>query len=418
MAKSVLDQPVEVLAPRAPDAPNLYGPTLQEVKEADGIVAKVMGLMDWYNHSRVGRGMRRYTLKRGNLLAGGVSYTSLFSIAAALTVGWTVFMYFLGGNDELREAVLHALESAMPGLIDTGDGTGMIDPDSLIQTNVWSVTGIVGLVVLVFSASKTMDALKMSLWSMFGIVRLPNSAVAIKIRDLFGFAVLGIGVLATAALGIMMNTVGSWFIDLLNIEGAAGRILLNMATLLAAFVVDTLLVIALVRVTAGVRVPSRDLWIGAAVAGVGSAILRYLGTSAVGSVADNPLLAASAALATLMLWVNLIVRLLLMVAAWMANPFYAEFPQDQKYVHGDSTPNYVTMTEPDTLDWPHNPLTGDIAFDPREDPESYETVLEDEVWHSPRAKWLRVRIASAEAKAQKHRDELLAMGQRQQVGEE
>ncbi|MDK8351854.1 YhjD/YihY/BrkB family envelope integrity protein, partial [Gleimia europaea] len=289
---------------------------------------------------------------------------------------------------------------------------------SLIQTNVWSVTGIVGLVVLVFSASKTMDALKMSLWSMFGIVRLPNSAVAIKIRDLFGFAVLGIGVLATAALGIMMNTVGSWFIDLLNIEGAAGRILLNMATLLAAFVVDTLLVIALVRVTAGVRVPSRDLWIGAAVAGVGSAVLRYLGTSAVGSVADNPLLAASAALATLMLWVNLIVRLLLMVAAWMANPFYAEFPQDQKYVHGDSTPNYVTMTEPDTLDWPHNPLTGDIAFDPREDPESYETVLEDEVWHSPRAKWLRVRIASAEAKAQKHRDELLAMGQRQQVGEE
>ncbi|MDU6757546.1 MAG: YihY/virulence factor BrkB family protein [Actinomyces sp.] len=405
------------MAPRAPDAPNLYGPTLQEVKEADGIVAKVMGLMDWYNHSRVGRGMRRYTLKRGNLLAGGVSYTSLFSIAAALTVGWTVFMYFLGGNDELREAVLHALESAMPGLIDTGDGTGMIDPDSLIQTNVWSVTGIVGLVVLVFSASKTMDALKMSLWSMFGIVRLPNSAVAIKIRDLFGFAVLGIGVLATAALGIMMNTVGSWFIDLLNIEGAAGRILLNMATLLAAFVVDTLLVIALVRVTAGVRVPSRDLWIGAAVAGVGSAILRYLGTSAVGSVADNPLLAASAALATLMLWVNLIVRLLLMVAAWMANPFYAEFPQDQKYIHGDSTPNYVTMTEPDTLDWPHNPLTGDIAFDPREDPESYETVLEDEVWHSPRAKWLRVRIASAEAKAQNHRDELLAMGQRQQVGE-
>ena len=376
-----------------------------------------MGLMDWYNHSRVGRGMRRYTLKRGNLLAGGVSYTSLFSIAAALTVGWTVFMYFLGGNDELREAVLHALESAMPGLIDTGDGTGMIDPDSLIQTNVWSVTGIVGLVVLVFSASKTMDALKMSLWSMFGIVRLPNSAVAIKIRDLFGFAVLGIGVLATAALGIMMNTVGSWFIDLLNIEGAAGRIVLNMATLLAAFVVDTLLVIALVRVTAGVRVPSRDLWIGAAVAGVGSAILRYLGTSAVGSVADNPLLAASAALATLMLWVNLIVRLLLMVAAWMANPFYAEFPQDQKYVHGDSTPNYVTMTEPDTLDWPHNPLTGDIAFDPREDPESYETVLEDEVWHSPRAKWLRVRIESAEAKAQKYRDELLAMGQRQQVGE-
>ena len=293
----------------------------------------------------------------------------------------------------------------------------MIDPDSLIQTNIWSLTGIVGLLVLVFSASKTMDALKMSLWSMFGIVRLPSSAIAIKIRDLFGFAILGIGVVATAALGILMNTVGSWFIEALSIEGGAGRALLNLATLLAAFIVDTLLVVALVRVTAGVRVPSRDLWIGAGVAGVGSAILRYLGTSAVGSVADNPLLAASAALVTLMLWVNLIVRILLMVAAWMANPFYAEFPQDPNYVHGDGTPNYVTMTEPDTLDWPHNPLTGDIAFDPRENPESYETVLIDEVWHSPRAKWLRARIESSETKTQKYRDELLAMGRRQQVGE-
>lgn len=403
--------------PRAADAPNLFGPTFEEALAAQGVVAKGMQLFDWYNHTRVGRGMRRYTLKRGNLLAGGVSYTALFSIAAALTVGWTLFMYFLGGNEELRVAVLDAIELAMPGLVDTGDGTGMVDPDSLIQTNVWSVTGIVGLIVLLFSASKTMDALKMSLWSMFGIVRLPNSFVTIRIRDFVGFILMAIGVLLTATLSIMLNTVGEWFIDLLNIQGAVGRFFLNFGSILIALLVDTLIVAALIRIIAGVRAPSRDLWKGALVAGVGSAVLRYVGTTAVGSVADNPILAASTALVTLMLWINLLVRVLLMVSAWMANPAYAEIPADAGYVHGDETPNYVTLSEPQTLDWPHHTMTGDISYDPREDPDSVETVLTDEVWNSDRGKWLRKRIERADRKAQKYRDELWEMGEERKVSD-
>lgn len=409
--------PNPVPTPRAPDAPNFFGPSFKEALAAEGLVAKGMQLFDWYNHSRVGRGMRRYSFKRGNLLAGGVSYTALFSIAAALTVGWTLFMAFLGNNDELRQAVLSAIDSAMPGLVDTGDGTGMVDPDNLIRTNVWSVTGIVGLLVLLFSASKTMDALKMSLWSMFGIVRLPNNFVVIKIRDFLGFILIAAGVLATAALGILTNTVGNWFLDLIGIEGAAGRTLLNLGSILAAFVVDTVLFALLVRFIAGVRTPKRDLWIGAAVGGVGSAILRYVGTTAVGSVTGNPLLAASAALVTLMLWINLIVRILLMVAAWMANPPYADIPIDAAYVHGDSTPNYVTMSEPDTLDWPHHTMTGDIGFDPRFDPESEEIIISDEVWNSDRGKWLRKRINSAEETADKYRRQLWAMGEQRKIGD-
>ena len=47
-------------------------------------------------------------------------------------MGWTV--YFLPGNNaELRQAVLEAIDSAMPGLVDTGDGSGIVNPDTLIQ---------------------------------------------------------------------------------------------------------------------------------------------------------------------------------------------------------------------------------------------------------------------------------------------
>jgi membrane protein len=410
--------PNPVPTPRAPDAPNFFGPSFQEAIEAEGIGAKGAQIFDWYNHTRVGRGMRRYSFKRGNLLAGGVSYTALFSIAAALAVGWTVFIFFLGNNAELRQAVLEAIDSAMPGLVDTGDGSGIVNPDTLIQANFWSLTGIIGFLVLLYSASKMMDALKMSLWSMFGIVRLPNNFVVIKIRDFLGFILIALGVLATAGLGVLTNTVGAWFQQTLGIEGFGAKLMLSLSTLLLAFLVDAVLFAMLIRLIAGVRTPRKDLWLGTAIAGVGSAILRYLGTTAVGSVGDNPILAASAALVTLMLWINLVVRLLLMVAAWMANPPYADIPKDSDYIHGRSTPNYVTMSEPDTLDWPHHTMTGDITFDPRFDPDSEEIIISDEVWNSERGKRLRKRIETAENTADKYRRQLWAMGEKRKVGED
>lgn len=419
MPASTIDTrpPSSTPTPRAADAPNFFGPTFKEAIGADGLVTKVMQLLEWYNHSRVGRGMRRYTLKRGNLLAGGVSYTALFSITAALAIGWTIFMALLGGNQELRESVIEAINSAMPGLVDSGDGSGMLNPDDLVQDSVWSVTGIVGLVVLLFSASKMMNALKMSLWSMFGIVRLPDNPVVIKVRDFLGFLLIAIGVLATAVLGVLTNTVGSWFLEVLNIEGSMGKFFLNFGSLAAAFIVDAALFAILIRFIAGVRAPWRDLLIGAAYAGVGSAILRYVGTAAVGSVTDNPLLAASAAIVTLMLWINLIVRILLMTAAWMSNPPYAEIPKDPDYVHGKSTPNYVTMTDPETLDWPHHTITGDIGYDPRFDPESVEIILSDKVWNSERGRWLRNKIDKTELTADKYRRQLWEMGEKRKIGD-
>src|SRR5690625_1137400 len=70
-------------------------------------------------HSRVGRGLARYGKARGGLLAGGITYSALFSVFAALTVGYTVFMTVLGGNTELRQTVLDSVDDTLPGVIDT-----------------------------------------------------------------------------------------------------------------------------------------------------------------------------------------------------------------------------------------------------------------------------------------------------------
>ena len=53
--------------------------------------------------------------------------------------------------------------------------------------------------------------------------------------------------------------------------------------------------------------------------------MRLLGTTVVaGSVNKNPLFASVAVIVTLLVWINLIARIVLLAAAWTADPPYVD----------------------------------------------------------------------------------------------
>ena len=64
------------------------------------------------------------------MLTGGIAYAALFSVFAALTIGYTIFMAVLGSNDELRQRCWTRSTSRCPGSW-TPATARMIDPDSL-----------------------------------------------------------------------------------------------------------------------------------------------------------------------------------------------------------------------------------------------------------------------------------------------
>ncbi|MDK6763409.1 YhjD/YihY/BrkB family envelope integrity protein, partial [Escherichia coli] len=102
----------------------------------------------------------------------------------------------------------------------------------------------------------------------------------------------------------------------------------KIAVFLLAATVDALVIMFIIRFTSGIRVPRRDFITGAALGAFLLSIIRVVGTSAVSSVSGNPLLAPFAAIATLLLWLNLASRIVLMVSAYMANPPRAYVAQD------------------------------------------------------------------------------------------
>ena len=68
-------------------------------------------------------------------------------------------------------------------------------------------------------------------------------------------------------------------------------------------------------------------------------------------------------LVTLLLWVNLVARLALYIAAWIANPpspVVENVKADD--LHVKETPNYVTLSAPHTLTWDFDQRTGAVLF--------------------------------------------------------
>ncbi|MDM7830823.1 YihY/virulence factor BrkB family protein [Cellulomonas edaphi] len=289
-----------------------------------GVVARVKALLAWWQESRPGRANARFMEAGGGVMTGGIAYAALFSVFAGLTIGYTVFMAVLGGNDELRQKVLDSLNDNLPGLIDT-EGTGKgFDPETTFQlSGGLTVAGIVAVVVLVLSALSATAALRTGVRAMFAEQSKVNMLEG-KLRQLGGLAGIAFAVLLSAILTTTVGAAAQWVLGALGWDDAGG-VTLRVVGVVVAFAVDAAMFLLLVTLLAGEDPPRRDLLLGAVIAATGIGVVRFLGTSVVaGSVNKNPLFASATVIVTLLVWVNLIARIVLLAAAWVADPPQAE----------------------------------------------------------------------------------------------
>jgi len=106
--------------------------------------ARCRSLLAWWKQTRPARTLQRGSETNANLLAGGITYTALFSLFAALALMWTGFSWLLRSYPGVQDTVLRAIDEALPGLIDLGEG-GVLRPDQLILPNVVSWAGLVAV---------------------------------------------------------------------------------------------------------------------------------------------------------------------------------------------------------------------------------------------------------------------------------
>lgn len=298
-------------------------------QDRPSLVDRVKALVTWWKSSRPGRAFAWYNAQHGPLLCGGMAYAALFSLFAALAIGWTVFMAVLGSRTELQDAVLEQIDTWLPGLVGT-DGTAVLSPDDLVLDNPVTVTSVVASGVLVVSAVAFMAALRTSVQAMFDVPPTAQNPVVAKVRELGGFVLLGTGILVSATASVVVSGVGARLAELLG-GSSALTVVVGAVGVGLGLLVDAVVVALVVLLVGGVRPARRDLVVGSVVAAVVFGGLRYLGTSIVVASANrNALLASFAVAVTLLVLVNFVARVLLMVCAWMADPpELAEDPEDE-----------------------------------------------------------------------------------------
>lgn len=263
------------------------------------------------------RALSRFGREGGAVLTGGIAYSTLFSVVAGLTIGWTVFTAVLGGNESLRQGVLDVIDTWLPGLVGPG---GAISPEDLQLSSALTTTGVVAAVVLLFSALAAVRALRTGVRAMFAQPPIGKSPAMAQVRAFLGFLGIAAAILVSAVLSIVTTSLLDWLRQITGL-GAGDSLLLRLSGPAVSLVVDMALFVLIVVVLAEQHPPRRDLLAGALLAAVGIGVVRYLGTSVVaGAAGKNALLASFAAIATLLVWVNLMARIVLLAAAWTADP--------------------------------------------------------------------------------------------------
>ncbi len=328
----------------------------------DSLRKKIAAFAQIYRHSRIGRALGRYNYQRGRVLAGGISFMALFSIAAAVTVAWTLLAHLFAANPVFQESVVQAVNSLLPGIMTdpvTGEA-GLVDPSKVEITKGNFITGVVALVVALFSASRIVRYIRDGIRAMFGLLPFPESMIKIYPRFFLGLGLLTLAVLANAGLSIAL----SWLEDFFVAAFPALKVLRESVTFdVVAVVVPVLVNFAVfplfIRYIAGVRVPHRSLLLGSAAFAIGVGVLTELGSVAVRASKD-PIIAAAATVGTLLLWLNILARLALMICAWMANPPAVVAKVAPEDVSTKSVPNYISLSDPATLQWPFHPISGDL----------------------------------------------------------
>ena len=262
------------------------------------------------------RAWQRMNDTRGTLMAAGIAYFAFFSLFPAFALAAVVFGFVLRGRPDLLEAIGTSLNGALPGFVKTAD-----NPDGLIQlaapeaaTLSWA--GAVAFVTLVLGGLGWISSLRTGLRAVFGASGSVGNAVTEKLRDLGVFALLGVSVLISAVLTSVATAAAQWLAALVGLEQVSWAV--TLAGVLVSLLVDTLIMLVLLRVLSGVPLAWRDIRSGVLVGGIGLTTLKLLGATLVARATANPLFGSVVVVVGLLFWLNLIARLILLTAAWAA----------------------------------------------------------------------------------------------------
>ncbi len=200
---------------------------------------------------------------QGSYLAALIAYYGFLSLFPLLLLLVTILGFFLDSDPRLQAELLDSALAQFPVI-----GTQLRDN---VQSLSGSGAGLAfGIVVTLYGCLGVAGAAQNAFNRAWAVPRnrRPNP-IKSRLRSLLLLPVLGVGIIATTALAGLSTSASAYGADL----GGA----LSILTLVLAVVVNVGLFLVIFRVLTASEVPTRDLRIGAVVAGLGWQAVQLLG---------------------------------------------------------------------------------------------------------------------------------------------
>lgn len=336
------------------------------------------------------------------LWAAALAYYTVFSLAPLLLIAIAIAGSIFG-----EEAARGEIVAQIQGLVGK-EGAEAIQ--AMIQNTQKPGSGgtiatIVGIITLAFGASGVFSQLQDALNTIWNVKPKPGLGVMSFIQARFlSFAmvlVMGFLLLVSLLLSAALSAVGTFFGTLVPDYVIIGQIL----NFLISFGVVTLLFAAIYKFLPDVKVPWKDLWVGAGV----TALLFNLGKFLIGLYLGNSgvtsTYGAAASLVVILLWVFYSAQILLLGAEF--TQVYAKYRGSEL----EPSPHAIRISpQPDASEMPPV-LEADRAL-----PDLSEQARSDRRSHPPYgryvalissivglANWLRPRSASHRLRRRRRR---------------
>lgn len=258
------------------------------------------------------RAGERYSDRNGTQLAGAVTYFAFLSFFPLLALAFAVVGFLAARQVELTAYLEEALDEVLPGL------SQQLPMDQIADARVGA--SVLGLLGLLYAGLNSVSALREALHTIWlkSLKQGPNFVLR-KLVDLLVMLGLGTALLFTVTFTSVMQTATVWLLSLVGLEGSlVANLSLRALALVIAIAVNMCLFLLVFALLSGAGRPTGMMWRGALLGAVGFEILKNLAAQLLAGTLTNPVYASFAVLVGLLVWINLVMRVVMFSAAWTA----------------------------------------------------------------------------------------------------
>jgi membrane protein len=260
------------------------------------------------------RAYSRYTADGGDRLAASATYFAFLSFFPIVALAFAVTGFVVDAYPDAQDSLTKQINDYLPGLADRLDVTSI--------GNAKVGVGIIGLLGLLLAGLAWIDALRDALRLVWHQDVDVGNIIMRRLRDITVLAGLGLTLLASLVVTSLSTSATGTFLDWIGLSGStAAAWVTGILALLVALAIDTAVFLYLFWRLPGQTDRSRSAR-GAVLGAVGLEILKVAGTWLVGKTTGNPVYGTFAVIVGLLIWINIVMRWTLFVAAWTVTAPY------------------------------------------------------------------------------------------------